>query len=71
MTNDVVEVSGGTWVKYLYNTVKPFGTIKSKQFMVVKQFSDSVLDLDHTIKNHASKSGALSWEITEDSGDDK
>lgn len=67
MTNDVTEVPGGTWVKYLYNTIRPFGTIKSKQYMVVKQFADTVTDIDATIKNHAMKTGALSWEITDES----
>jgi hypothetical protein len=67
MTNNVIEVKGGTWVKYLYNTIKPFGTVKSKQFMVVKQFADTVSNIDHSIKNHAIKTGAISWEITDES----
>ena len=67
MTNDVTEVKGGTWVKYLYNTVIPFGTIKSKQFMVIKQFADTVSNIDASIKNHAMKTGAISWEITDES----
>lgn len=67
MTNDVTELKGGTWVKYVYNTVKPFGTIKSKQYQVNKQYADTVMDLDLTIKNHALKTGAVSWEITNES----
>ncbi len=67
MTNNTTEIQGGTWVKYLYNTVRPFGTITSKQFMVVKQFADTVMNIEDTIKNHAMKTGAISWEITDES----
>jgi len=67
MTNDVTELNGGTWVKYVYNTVKPFGAIKSNQYQVNKQYADTVMDLDSTIKNHAMKTGAVSWEITNES----
>lgn len=65
--SQIQEVKQGTWAKFLYNTRKPFGEIKSKQYQVIRQFSHNCKNLEHTLQYHALKTGALSWEIVDES----